>query len=730
MLALFISTSFAQTMRQKADKAYENRDYYNAVMLYQNLLEKAKDKNQKALFYYRIADSYKACVNYTSAIPWYEKAISNNYPDKKIFNDYGIMLMMSGDYTKAKEQFNITLASNPADSLAIIMVACCDYATKSLSDKVWFTVLNQEKVNSKYSDYGAALLNDTTLLFASSRIEAPMDRIYEFNSQAFSDFYISKLSQFDKVWKKAQKCSGSINTVFNDGSVFYNSKTKLAYFMQCNGIDGLEKKCGIYTSTYNPSTNNWTQSQAFEYQDSAYSTGHPTMNNAGDLMIFVSDMPNGIGGKDLWMMKKTNGKWGVPENMGSKFNTKGNEMFPFLMNDSILYFASNGWKGFGGLDLFSVNLNDKKQSEPTNLKYPFNSGADDFSIFFKNEKTGFFTSNRVGGIGDDDIYSFNAIPIVLFAKGEVKDKVTNELMANVYVTLKGSDGHIDSTMSDAKGRFVFKDLKVDVDYLVAVKKEGYLGDSKTFSTKGIKLSTLIAKSSGYDIDLLLDMVFVLQKITKEEIEIPDIFYDYDKAAIRESSKPELLKLVKILNENPDICIMINSHTDARGKAAYNKKLSEGRAKSCVTFLIENGIDPKRLKSTGWGSAKLKIVDAKTEEEHQINRRTTFQVTNAEQFKSIEQVRGLELKLQFSATKELLSNEILTRIRSYVPDKTIANVKELDGIYRYTVGSFKTFEEAQIYQDKLMQKGVESFVVAFFDGEKININEAKKIIEKK
>lgn len=621
---------FSQTLQEKAETAYANKDYINAIDLYNKLLTKAKDKSQKGTCAYYIAESYKAAANYTDAAKWFEEAISNGYPNNEIYNDYGLMLLMLGNNQKAKEQFDIVLKANPSDSIANIYSNSCTFAEASLKEKVMFEVTNEKKINSKYSDYGVEIINDTTLLFASSRVENPLtDKIYDFNSQAFSDFYVSKLDRFQKVWKAPAKCNGGINSPFNDGTVAFDAKTNTAYFMQCNGLDGSDYRCNIYSSVYNANANTWSQATPFEYSNKDFSTGHPVLNNTGDIMYFVSDMPGGEGGKDIWMIKKQNGQWGSPINMGKKINTKGNEMFPTLLNDSLLYFSSNGWKGFGGLDIFKINLTDKLAKEPTNCKYPFNSGADDFSINFKDENIGYFTSNRPGGLGDDDIYSFKNIPIILIAKGFVKEKVTGTFISDAKVYLKGMDGRYDSTYSNGEGKFIFRDINVNTEYLVTVKKDGYFGDSKRFNTNGINKSALIAKASGYDIDLVLDLTFDLQKITKEEIELKDIFYDYAKTDLRESSKTELLKLVKIMNDNPDLIFMINAHTDSRGKDKANLKLSDGRAKSVVDFLISQGISANRLKSKGWGETSLKIKNAKTEEEHQVNRRTTFSIINAQ-----------------------------------------------------------------------------------------------------
>ena len=312
----------------------------------------------------------------------------------------------------------------------------------------------------------------------------------------------------------------------------------------------------------------------------------------------------------------------------------------------------------------------------------------------------------------------------MIASGAVYNQKGMKPIKGAVVTLKGENGIEMTTVTDKDGFYSFEGILSNVKFNIRVDREGFFADSKNLKVGNEKFSKTFSKSSGFDLD------FALLEMTKEEIELPNIYYDYNKAELREDSKKELGKLIKLLNESPELLIVINAHTDEQGKDDYNLELSAKRAQSVVDYLSLNGVDSKRLSSKGWGETKPVKKNASTEEEHQMNRRTTFQVTNIDQFKTADQLKGVDFRLQFSASKVVLNEESLSKVKNLLPDHPIKYTKDLDGFYRYTIGVFKSFDEALNAQDKLMSKGVESFVVAFSDGEKISIKDAKKMSEKK
>jgi outer membrane protein OmpA-like peptidoglycan-associated protein len=348
--------------------------------------------------------------------------------------------------------------------------------------------------------------------------------------------------------------------------------------------------------------------------------GQPSISSDGKQLYFASRMEGSTGGSDVWVTTYNGSQWGEPQNLGTTINTEFDEMFPVVFHDSILYFSSEGNIGYGGLDLFYSVKSNGTWGKPVNLKAPFNSSADDFAIVYNNDKSaGYFSSNRTGGAGSDDIYSFFLTPVNLTVKGRVTDVDGGNALVNAMVILSSADGN-DTTYTNANGEYTFV-LDKDKDYKINVISPGYFGDSRRLTTQGEKFSKEFSKANGNNYD------FSIKKIPKTEIKIENIYYDYDSYNLRDESKPELDKLVKLLEDTPDANVQINSHTDERGKFDYNMKLSENRAKSVVDYLIEKGISPGRLSSKGFASSQPVIKNAKTEEEHQMNRRTTFQVLN-------------------------------------------------------------------------------------------------------
>jgi len=258
---------------------------------------------------------------------------------------------------------------------------------------------------------------------------------------------------------------------------------------------------------------------------------------------------------------------------------------------------------------------------PVNLHKPINSSADDFSIIFKNEHSGLFCSNREGGVGDDDIYSFKLAPLILSALGTILDSKNEKPVSGVTVTMTGNDGSILTTQTDSKGNYLFIDLKPNVKYTVGIAKKGYFGDSKTLATGNEKYSKEYSKKSGYDLD------FGIIKLTREEIEIPNIYYEFNKWELNSECKKELDKLINILKETPDVSVVINSHTDEKGSDEYNLTLSQKRAQTVVEYVVAGGIETKRLSAKGYGESQPLKKNAQTDEEHSKNRRTTFKITS-------------------------------------------------------------------------------------------------------
>jgi peptidoglycan-associated lipoprotein len=625
ILFIFLITSFfanAQSNLQKADSAFKYKEYAIAANLYEKAYKKDVAKEKKKDVAFLLGESYRFMNNHKEAKKWYDIALSEGLRSFDFFVNYGDILIKNGEYTLADAAYNKALEFKQDDKILKRKIESCIFAQKNDEVNEQYLIINEEDINSSFSEYGLAFYKDK-LIFASTRVEESDKRFDTYTGQGFSDYFEAIYDTKKDRFTKAQRSKGGLNSKFNDGTISYDEKNNIVYFMQCNGEDGKKENCFILTTNYNESTKSWDAGKILEFEyDKKYSVGHPAIANNGNTLYFVSDMPGGQGGKDIWYIQKNAlGIWSAPKNAGKKINTEGDEMFPFIYNNSLLYFSSNGHAGFGGLDIFVATITDKSFGKVQNLKKPINSNTDDFGIILKSEAQGWFCSNRDGGKGDDDIWQFQLLDLQISATGAIVDSDNSKAISKVQVYLKGSDGSLDSALTNNKGVYTFKNLNPNVKYEVSAHKEGYFGDSKNFSTDGIKKNTVISKKTGYDLD------FGLLKITKKEITIPNIYYDFDKYDLNEESKNELNKLATILNETPRVEIVINSHTDEQGTDDYNFKLSEKRSQSVVNYLIQKGVDSKRLQAKGYGESQPLIKNAKTESEHAKNRRTTFQVTN-------------------------------------------------------------------------------------------------------
>ena len=351
LVVLFVAgqVAFSQTLLQRADTAFAKKEYTTAIKLYQDALKKMKGIDV-AMVNFKIAEAYKAGNNFKEALPWYDKAIKGGYNDPKVFFNYAEVLTLSGDYGAAKNYYEQYLIIEPDDKIAQKRLESIKLAGSKPKDAPIHGVTNLKELNTKYSEYGVAKVKDK-IIFASSRMDKK-SKVYELTGQGFSNFYETQLAQGQ--WLSPTLCKGGINSEFNDGTFYFDEKTNTGYFMQCNGLQGKEQNCNLFTATYNESNDTWGNASKFEYNSDKFNIGHPAMTADGNILFFVSDMTGGKGGSDIWMMKKstTTSIWSTPVNLGDNINTKGSEMFPYILGDSLFFFASDGHLGYGGLDIY------------------------------------------------------------------------------------------------------------------------------------------------------------------------------------------------------------------------------------------------------------------------------------------------------------------------------------------------------------------------------------------
>jgi peptidoglycan-associated lipoprotein len=619
-------TKAPKSKTPKADAAYNLANYSKAIELYNKAYGKQKSAAVKADIAYKTGESYRQQGNWKAASGWYEKSVKDNDKNPDAVWRYAESLQATGRYDEAIAQFNSYRQLNPEDTRIAGAIESCTTAQQWKDKPTRAVVENMTAFNTKYFDFAPTPSNTPNGLFiTSSRMEATGNDNDGWYGEKFFDLFTTAMDNNGK-WSTPVAVPAPLNGSASDGAAFWDAKNNVLYFTHCEKIKGKEGMCRIFKSVY--ANAKWGTPEPLAFASEDYNTGHPVLSADGSTMYFSSDMPGTLGGKDIFMVKwdAATSNWGTPVNLGSSINTPKDEMFPYIAADNKIYFSSNGHGGMGGLDIFSSTGDGASWSAPANLRSPMNSPADDFGIMFDSQITGFLSSSREGGLGADDIYSFRIPPPVFNVAGRVYDTDTKESIEGATVELFGSDGTSLSVKTGADGMYTYP-LKPETKYKVSASYTGYL-------TKFLEVTTVGIEESK---DFVGDFDFPL-KSTAKPIELPEIFYDLDKATLRPESKKELDGLIKVLEENPTITIRIEAHTDSRASDSYNIDLSNRRAKSVVDYLVKNGVDKDRLSSEGFGETRLRVSDeeiaklattAEKEDAHQKNRRTEFSVLSTD-----------------------------------------------------------------------------------------------------
>ena len=602
---------------QKADKAFEAEMYFEASELYKKGYKKTKNKAIKSEILYKQAECYRFSGKFKKAANFYKKAIKAKYNNSNpiAILRYADMLMMVGNYEKALDQYKKYSKKVPTDTKAEKGIKSCEFAIDWINNPTRYLISKMDVVNSKNNDFSPAFGNRdyTKLYFVSSRKGSSNDKIDERTGEFFTDIYSTSLDKKGK-WSKPKAELEPINSDNHEGTLCLNQNGTTMFFTTCQSENKKSLGCEISISQLKGKI--WSSLNKLEVKvDSNTTIGHPTISADEKVVIFSAEMNGGYGGKDLWMVTRVaRGQWSEPANLGPAVNTDGNEMFPFLHNDGSLYFASNGHVGMGGLDIFKSELNDNGiYVSAINLKSPINSSADDFGMIVERKsERGYFTSNRktwngTDGVvnksnGSDNIYQFELPPLVLSLQGVILDSKNGAVVTGAKVKLVGDDESALEVTTDNTGSYNFE-LSPLTTYEILVSKEGYLNNKVAETTVGIKINTDIVR------DISIDPI-------KKEIILPRIEYDFAKSELRPKSILDLDLLIITLNENPNITIELNSHTDFRGTTSQNSKLSQERANVCVEYLISNGIAPDRLVANGKGESEpyvLTAEDAKNDE---------------------------------------------------------------------------------------------------------------------
>jgi peptidoglycan-associated lipoprotein len=632
ILLFFLSSVFAQQTAtifdldfDKAKVVFLNKKYNTAAGLFKKLYTKAPDEEKKSEVLFYIAESYRLSNNFKQAFEWYEQLVNTKYPDPRILYSYGLLLKNFERYDDAARMFGDYLFEVPGDKRAQQEIEACKIANTYKLNPLKFSVNNVKAINTPYSDY-SPFLSQGKITWSSSRTEATGNIIFEWTGQKCSDIFEASLNNY--VASNINKVQGKVNSNFNEGVAWVDSLNTVMYFTQCNGTDGKGPNCKIYVSFIQ--NGQWSEPTVLPFSSDSFMTGHPAFTADMKRLYFASDMPGGFGEKDIYYIdyNPITKVWGNPVNLGPNVNTSEDDMFPYVHQDGKIYFSSKGHYGMGGFDLYSTSDSANTFSKAQNLKSPINSGGDDFGISFTYDKDNtkpiaYFTSNRTGGEGDDDIYAINIKPYIFMVKGVVIDRESGGALQGTNIQISGPNTPPIILKTGGKGDFV-TELSLKNTFTIAASKELYFRSlDQIVSTHNIVSDTVV------ELTIYMDAI----PDAGVEFTLKGIYYDLDKADIRPDAAKVLDSLAIILTNNPNIVIELASHTDSRADETYNLKLSQRRAQSCVDYLVKKGIAKNRLKAVGYGESKLinECVDGEdcTEEQHQENRRTTFSVISTD-----------------------------------------------------------------------------------------------------
>lgn len=632
LIALLVLGAFSCGTEKKASKTFDRGQFQSAIELYEQVLKK-NSNDAEANFY--IAEAYRQSNRLQEAEPFYKKAIDRGMKNDSIFLFHALALKSNGKYEEARDEVERQLKVVEDEAMLKRTqeeMDNLDHLSMVRAKKNFYRVKNLDDINTAAAEY-APVYNDGELYFTSSR---GIDKIYKATGTPFTDIYKVKTQGANVDTTSVQDLGDLINEYnINEGCVTFSPDGQTMIFAKGNS----GKKKGTADVNLYISSNRrdgWTEPRMLNINNPGFWDSSPAFSRDGKTLYFASNRPGGYGGTDIYSAKRNSrGRFYRVTNLGPEVNTAGNEMFPYISDDGFMYFSSDGHPGFGGLDLFVAKRRNGK-TEVENLGQPMNSVADDFGLYLFKADRGFFTSNRDGGKGDDDIYTFvNEDPdlkiVNYYLAGVTMTHDDNDQLAvlpNVEVKLLDAQGKtLDETITEDDGKFLFRVYEHERYNLVGEKRGGkdqYLITRAKFSTvgKSVNRDTLTQLVT----DIQFDTLLVLEKIEKNKIFVlENIYYDLDKSEIREDAARELDKLVTILEDNPELKIELSSHTDDRADDDYNMKLSQRRAKAAVDYIISQGIAPDRLIAKGYGETRLIIPNAKTEEEHQVNRRTEFKI---------------------------------------------------------------------------------------------------------
>ncbi|WP_300118440.1 OmpA family protein [Duncaniella sp.] len=640
MIGGAVVTSCSGAKMSVADEQLARGEYFDAQKTYRKIYNKLNPRDQRqqrAEVAAKMAECYTRLGQDARAAAAYQNALRYGYPDSTLLLSLADAQHGQGNYTQAVNTYEEYLAKWPDDDHARRKLEGARKSAELKRNKTRHVVKNARLFNSRRSDF-APMFNGDVLYFTTTNEKVSGTKRSEITGMKRSDVWMVRKNERGE-WQRPETVEGELNTEWDEGIVSFSPDGSTMYLTRSVRIPDRNTGVDIYTSTRSDAK--WSAPVKFEItNDTISSYGHPAVSPSGNYLYFTSDMP-GQGGKDIWRINLRE-RAGSLENLGEAINTPGDEVFPYMLTDSIMYFSSDGHPGLGGLDLFKATLTPSGGWLVENLGSPMNSEGDDFGITFATpgREAGYFSSNRGDGRGYDHLYSFELPDLKILISGWVLDK-DEEPVPNAVIRIVGNDGSNQKAVARNDGSFSFP-LQRGVSYVMLAGAKGYLNAKQEFTSDDAE------EDAEYGID------FILASVTKPNI-VDNIFYDFDKATLRPESREALDGVVQMLRDNPNITIEMASHTDRKGSDEYNIALSERRAKSVVDYLISAGIPAERLQYQGYGESRPMTITKRLAREFpqfeegqtldeafieslspeeqevadQINRRTEFQVLSVD-----------------------------------------------------------------------------------------------------
>lgn len=653
LLCLFASLSYGQVKLtiKLADNAYYNFSWNEAIDLY--LFASEKDPENIHVIR-RLADCYRNIGRTEEVEKWLSKLIELNeaYPDD-IFN-YSMALKSNGKYDESEEYLREFAKLRPEDGRINLEQSLLDYINFLVQDSSRY-VVEALPFNTKGADWGPTFYNNQLVYVSTGDPDESRDLKYNWDNLPFLDLYAVTIDEYGN-YSKPSIFAKELMTSFHDGPATFDMKANRMYFNSNRTSKNASRKeeennLQIYYADFEGGQ--WVMKGGFKYNNVRDNYRHPSIDATGDILYFSSDRPGGKGGNDIWWCRKVNGEWGEPVNL-EDINTEGEELFPFIAADGVLYFSSNGLGGMGGLDIYMALPNRGVFTTVENMGFPVNSSRDDFGIVLTDDgMSGYFSSDRPGGMGHDDIYKMDILFIPVQISGTIRDRInTFEIAGAKIALLDENNDTIEVAYSKEDGEFVFSAYK-QRNYRLIVTNENYITAEKEVSTYGKlpneKIEVEIFIEMNFDLMADPDQLepLSLEMVGGNElqiIQIEHINYAFDSDKILDDAKVILNKVIDLIHQHPDLEIKVESHTDSKGSDEYNLRLSKMRAKSAYDYLISMGINPLAIEYTGFGETQLLNhcddgVEC-SEEEHSINRRSIIKVIRRGKFKTNRNTRSI------------------------------------------------------------------------------------------